>query len=317
MKLYLVIFIIMTGLLALLAGSCSDQTASNPVSGNPSGFTPLGMTLIEAKTHSFQMGSANGIDDELPVHTVSFTHNYWIDTTEVTQGDYDSLMAHHYAAYTTPSWHQPYGLGVRYPAYYVLWADAALYCNARSRRDGLDSVYSYTSISGTPGNLCQLDNASADLSKNGYRLPTEAEWEYACRAGGTTDFFWGRTFNPYPSTAADTAEMDSHAVWYANSWQFGADSAIFGTRPVASKIPNAYHLYDMSGNLSEWCHDWYGEYAAATATDPVGPDSGYIHCIRGGSWGSHAVHLRSANRTFSPPDYSYYFIGFRVVLPVQ
>ena len=104
--------------------------------------------------------------------------------------------------------------------------------------------------------------------------------------------------------------MNSHAVWSANAWYEG-----YGTRPVAEKIPNAFGLYDMTGNLYEYCNDWYGDYEVEDVVDPVGPDTGSWHVKRGGSWGNQAFYLRSSCRTPSFPDYSYYFLGFRTVLP--
>jgi formylglycine-generating enzyme required for sulfatase activity len=300
----------------LLILSCGgDDKSTN--SGGTTTFTPKGMIKISAQGKSFVMGSSGGFDNELPIHTVNFTGNFWIDTTEVTQADFDTLMKVTFPAYVTPNWNLSYGVGDNYPAYYVSWSDAVMYCNARSKRDGLDTVYTYTAINGTPGNLCTLEGVAIDYSKSGYRLPTEAEWEYACRGGTTTDFYWSKDFDPYPSTVADTANFDSYAIWYGNSWQYGATDANFGTHQVASKAPNAYDLYDMSGNLFEWCNDWYGDYDSATVSDPTGPDDGDFHCLRGGSWGNHAIFLRSANRTTLYPDYTYYFIGFRAVLPVK
>lgn len=297
----------------LLLTSCAPDDSND---NEPPPDNPCGMVRIQSGGRGFQMGSAAGFADEAPVHTVNFTRDFWMDSTEVTQGDYDSLMRASYPAYTTPGWFIQYGHGDRFPAYHVYWADAVLYCNARSRRDGLDSVYTYTRIVGTPGNLSELEGVVIDYSRNGYRLPTEAEWEYACRGGRTTDFYWNVNYDPYPATAADSAEVHAHAVWYANSWVFGADVDEFGTHPVAQKAPNAYRLYDMAGNVYEWCADWYGEYPSGAITDPIGPADGEWRILRGGSWGSNAIHLRSPNRTFSAPDYVYYFIGFRVVRPV-
>ena len=297
----------------MLIACGSDDSTTEP----PDTFTPSGMVLISAAGQSFQMGSADGFDDEVPVHTVTFSANFWMDTTEVTQASYEAVMSDAYSTYTTPSWHDPYGVGAAYPAYYVTWGDAALYCNARSLRDGLDTVYTYSAITGTPGNMCELSDVVTNFTANGYRLPTEAEWEYACRAGSTTDFYWGEDYDPYPESAADSAEVDAHAIWRMNSWEYGAGESGFGTHQVASTTSNAYRLYDMAGNLYEWVNDWYGEYSSSAATDPTGPETGEYHGTRGGSWGNHALYLRSANRRFFIPDYTYYFVGFRVVVPEQ
>jgi formylglycine-generating enzyme required for sulfatase activity len=313
-KLSLAAFALAAMIVLVVASCSSDDKSTEPT---PQGFTPDGMKLISAKNQHFSMGSADGLPDEAPVHTVSFTKSFWMDTTEITQSDFNSVMTAGYTNYTAPSWNQPYGVGASYPAYYVYWSDAVLYCNARSRQDGLDSVYTYTRIIGTPGNLSDLEGVVIDYTKNGYRLPTEAEWEYACRGGVSEDFYWGKSNDPYPVTAADSLEFNNQAVWYANSWTFGSDSSAFGNHIVATKLPNPFGLYDMSGNVYEWCNDWYGEYTSGAVTDPDGPDTGDWHCLRGGSWGSHATYLRSANRTFSIPDYLYYFIGFRTVLPVE
>jgi sulfatase modifying factor 1 len=305
-------------LTAILTLSCGSDD-SNPVTNTTPTFTPKGMVQISAKGKSFQMGSLNGYDDEKPVHTVSFTYNFWMDTTEVTQKDYDSLMKITYASYQTPSWNLTYKVGDSYPAYLVSWAEAALYCNARSQRDSLDMVYSYDSIIGVPGAYCDLANVTIDYSKNGYRLPTEAEWEYGCRAGSTTDFYWGDDYDPYPSSTADTTEISGYAIWQANSLNSPDYDNDYGTHPVASKTANAYGLHDMAGNLYEWCNDGDSAYSSAAVTDPTGPgsDENDKRVKRGGGWGNSAIDLRSTNRTFTSAIYRYCEVGFRVVLPVK
>jgi formylglycine-generating enzyme required for sulfatase activity len=188
----------------------------------------------------------------------------------------------------------------------VLWFEAALYCNARSNRDGLDTVYSYDSASiGTYG----LAGLAIDLTKNGYRLPTEAEWEYACRAGSTTDYYWGRNYPP--TTRDDTLAIDSNAIWsggilggHYNDWQ-----------RAAGKKPNAFGLYDMIGNAMEWCNDVYDPYDSAAQTDPTGPSSGSFRVLRGGAWyDTDPFLLRSARRFCSLPSlYGQFSPGFRCV----
>jgi formylglycine-generating enzyme required for sulfatase activity len=218
-----------------------------------------------------------------------------MDTTEVTQVDYQALML------VNPSYFT--GDSLR-PVETVTWFDAVLYCNKRSKRDSLDTVYSYTSVTVTPGNGCTaLGGLANDFTKNGYRLPTEAEWEYACRAGSTTDYYWGKN---YPqTTSADTLAIESSAVCFYNSPT--------GTQPVATKKPNAWGLYDMSGNVWEWCNDWYGSYSSGSQTDPTGPSTGTYRVLRGGSWNFNVLDLCSAARFGGAPVNRLNYNGFRCV----
>jgi formylglycine-generating enzyme required for sulfatase activity len=305
-------------------------TASNPWKPSGALSRDKGMVKVLAKGYDFEMGQPDaiaGIDSgatelmisEKPVHTVSFTTDFWMDTTEVTQQEYNATMKSGYADYTTSmNWDVLYGKGERYPAYYLYWGNAVLYCNARSKNEKLDTVYRYSGINAPTGELCELFDVSADLSKNGYRLPTEAEWEYACRGGAATDFYWGKNYGPYPATAADTAEILSYAIWRLNSWDFGEGTAGFGAHQVATTKPNAYGLYDMPGNVSEHIHDFESrEYSYGAAVDPAGPATGEIHLLRGGNWGNDAVNLRSASRNMSFANYPFFFVGFRTVRPVH
>jgi len=301
-----ILTIIILGILSLAVISCSDDT-------NNDTETMPGMVLIEAANASFVMGSENGFMDETPLHNVSFTNDFWMDETEVTQAHYDSVMIAAYDEYFTPSWNDSYGAGDDFPAYEIAWGDAALYCNALSRFAGLDSVYTYSAINGTPGYLCELDNVTSDISKNGYRLPTEAEWEFACRGNVDNDYYWQKDYDPYPANAADSTEFNENAVWYGNSWQYGTDDPQFGNHPVKQLLPNAFGIYDMSGNVYEWTNDWYGEYSEDSQIDPTGAETVSYHVIRGGSWANHAEYLRSANRSFTSPCYYYYLMGFRTV----
>lgn len=246
----------------------------------------------------FLMGSIAG-SDEQPVHSVALSA-FKMAAMDITQELYQAAMG------VNPSYYGGDTSKTR-PVEYVTWFDAALFCNALSKAAGKDSVYAYTAVTGTPGNGCSdLAGISCDTSKNGYRLPTEAEWEYACRAGSTTDYYWGGSYPP--QTHADTVNMDSNAVWYHNSGM---------TQPVGSKKPNAWGLYDMSGNVWQWCNDWYGAYPGAAQTNPAGPAGGSFRVLRGGSFFIYgdAGSPRSACRGSMEPDFRYQLVnvtGFRV-----
>jgi formylglycine-generating enzyme required for sulfatase activity len=281
------------------------------------------MIKIVAKDRNFEMGQfcdtiwgrKDGLatsDLEAPMHTVLFSKDFFIDSTEITQGEYDSLMKAAFTGYTKPAWSTAYGMGPNFPAYSVSWDDAVLFCNARSKRDHYDTVYSYSAITGTPGALSKLTDVSADLSKSGYHLPTEAQWEYSCRSGKTTDFFWERDFDYYKRQSGDDifSEANTYAKWAKNS----LDSN-YGARPVTDMLPNAYDLYGMAGNVSEWCNDWVDKYIWGPATDPSGPATGPSRVVRGGNWGNSIFYLRITNRYFSAPAgmNENLFKGFRAV----
>ncbi|MDR1315346.1 MAG: formylglycine-generating enzyme family protein [Spirochaetales bacterium] len=237
--------------------------------------------MVRISGGTFTMGSPASEpdrDDDETRHPVRVS-DFSISRYEVTQKEYRDIMG------TDPSDFK----GDTLPVENVSWFDAIEYCNRRSLMEKLTPAYT---VSGS-GDWREITwNREAD----GYRLPTEAEWEYACRAGTTT---------PYSSGGS----VDSAGWYWNNSGQT--------TRPVGQKQPNAWGLYDMHGNVWEWCWDWYGEYPDGAQADPSGAASGSGRVLRGGSWGSDARILRSANRDSVTPTPSGrdHIIGFRLARP--
>ncbi len=258
---------------------------------------PPGMVLVPARDSVFSMGSTYRLS-ERPAHDVRFTYDFWLDSTEVTQASYDSLMG------TNPS----SAVGPSYPVENVTWFDAVLYCNARSRRDGFDTVYDYAEVTdGVAGNGSVLNGLTVHMERYGYRLPTEAEWEYAAKGGLGGMFPWGNAI------AADTIDR---YVWYE-------ENSGGHPHPVAQKAPNPFRLYDIGGNVWEWVNDrWQDSYQNAAGVDP------YVEhtvvdtvLVRGGFYDSpwfaslSPVEFRTSCRSPDCPGDRYASVGFRCALP--
>jgi len=230
--------------------------------------------MVKVTGGTFRMGS-NWNSDEQPIHSVT-VDSFWMGKFEVTQKVWKSVMG------TNPSNFK----GEDLPVENVSWYDTVKFCNKLSERDGFEPVYT---INGT--------QVTCDFTKNGYRLPTEAEWEYAARGGNQS-----RGYTYAGSNSAGTV------AWY---W----DNSGKKTHPVGTKQPNELGLYDMSGNVWEWCWDWYDKkyYAQSPSKNPKGPSSGAQRVRRGGSWDLLAEDIRSAYRNHSAPSYSnIYGFGFRL-----
>ena len=185
------------------------------------------------------------------------------------------------------------------PVELVTWFDAVEFCNRLSEREGLTPVYTITGRTPATGHPITEATVTVNWSANGYRLPTEAEWEYACRAGSTTNWHFGNT----------ESELVNYAWYSVNSNS--------RTHQVGLKLPNAWGLHDMHGNVWEWCWDrWANTFPnPADLNNPRGPASGDIRVVRGGSWSSTASDTQSAIRGSSNPGLRNFNRGFRLVCP--
>ena len=245
----------------------------------PGWVEPLEMVELDGGT--FSMGASalddEAYDDERPQHQVTLSA-FAISPYLVTRQLYRAYMA------DRPSEWPRYGLKARLPANFVTWFDAVAFCNALSEAAGLTPCYHMEGEQVTW-------NAEAD----GYRLPTEAEWEYACRAGTTAKWFCGD----------DAADLERYA-WYGDNSEGRA-------HPVGEKAPNSWGLYDMAGNVWEWCWDWFDDYREQPEANPTGPERGSSRTLRRGSAWFDPRCLRSANRRWFGPSLRNVGIGFRCV----
>ena len=251
------------------AGSSGYSNIAHFTLSSTSYTNSLGMTFILLPAGTFTMGSPSdepgSYSDEQPQHQVTLTQPFYMQQTEVTQAQWEAVMG------SNPSY---FSGCPTCPVEQVSWDDAQTFIN-----------YMNTRGEGT------------------YGLPTEAQWEYAARAGSTTAFYNGgitETGNGYDPN------LDAIG-WY--TYNSGSK-----THPVAQKTPNAWGLYDMSGNVFEWCQDWFSSsyYESSPSTDPVGPSSGSYRVQRGGTWSIYALSCRSAYRNNSSPDGRASSFGFRL-----
>ncbi len=225
----------------------------------------IGMKLVLIHAGSFTMGAPIeevGRRDNESSHEVTISKSYYLGAYEVTQGQYEKVMGGNPSEFK----------GSQLPVETVSWDDAISFCQKLS--------------------AIQDEKAAG----REYRLPTEAEWEYACRATSTTSFCFG-----------DSSESYEEYAWFDEG--LGSE-----THPIGEKAANRWGLYDMHGNVWEWCQDWYGEYPTGAATDPKGPNEGSRRVSRGGSWTVVAAHCRSASRIFLLPSSHGNDFGFRVAL---
>ena len=236
----------------------------------------IGMKLVLIPKGKFMMGSPESevrIADATQ-HEVTISKDYYLGVYEVTQAQYEKMMG------KNPSRFQGDNLrgdslrrdSTNHPVEQVSWGDAVKFCKKLS------------------------DLPEEKKAGRVYRLPTEAEWEYACRAGSKSAYSFGES----------SKSLGDYAWFYENSNG--------QTHPVGEKKANAWGLYDMQGNVWEWCSDWYGQYPKGAVSDPVGPREGSFRVIRGGSYFSEAANCRSANHNRHDPSDRFHYYGFRVAL---
>lgn len=249
-----------------------------PIAPKTGKYLEPDMVLIQGGT--FEMGDVEGKGaiSEKPVHKVALS-DYYLARTAVTFEEYDLYCE---AMGVKKPDDRGWGRG-KHPVINVSWFDAVRYCNWLSEQTGLRKVYT---IEG--------ETVTVDWYADGYRLPTEAEWEFAVRGGNLSEGF--------QYSGSDNLD---EVGWYDNN--SGGQ-----THPVGEKKPNELGLYDMSGNVWEWCWDWYDAYSAVVQRDPKGPDKGDNRVLRGGSWDFSARSCRVSYRNISTPDYRYDFLGFRL-----
>ncbi len=246
-------------------------TTVEPQTPEPAITNTIGMKLVYIQPGTFMMGSPpdepKRYDNET-LHEVKLTKGFYMQTTEVTQGQWRAVMG------SNPSHFKD--CGDNCPVERVSWEDVQEFIKKLNQMEKTDR----------------------------YRLPTEAEWEYACRAGTTTPFFFGKCLST------------DQANYYGNSPQTDCPKGEYRekTVPVASFAPNKWGLYDMHGNVWEWCQDWYGGYPPGSVTDPGGPSTGSYRVYRGGSLGLGAGACRAASRYWLSPVFRSYNLGLRLAL---
>jgi len=248
--------------LALLGAPIQSHAQNNDLSIPIPGTSALVLKAIPAG--SFTMG-AEGVAK--PIHQVTFTHGFHMGQGEVTQGQWQALMGKNPSQFSGDP---------QRPVESVSWEATQLFIKA---------------LNGA--------TAAARPASTVFRLPTEAEWEYACRAGSTTLFASG-----------DNANLVGSVGWTEAN-------ASYSTHPSGQKKANAWGLQDMHGNVSEWCQDWFALYPESPQTDPTGPESGTFKVVRGGSWAQSGESCSSASRSLLSPGTATDRTGFRVVLAVK
>jgi formylglycine-generating enzyme required for sulfatase activity len=245
----LLAFALVVGIVA----GCERQTGEPQPTGTQVVKTACGMNMVSVPAGQFMMGSSEGPIDTKPAHHVK-VDGFLMDQYEITQEVYEKVTG------TNPSRRK----NSTNPVEQVTWTAAVKFCNARSIQEGREPCY-------------ETNTWACDFSANGYRLPTEAEWEYACRSGTSTRFYFG-----------DSAEDLKSFAWFEGDAQSKP-------HPAGQRKPNAWGLYDMAGNVWEWCNDFYAAkyYRESPEDNPRGPEQSEKRVLRGGAWSSSEANCTS------------------------
>jgi formylglycine-generating enzyme required for sulfatase activity len=289
--------------LILLVAAVLAQPVPPPATAPPSEppwTGPSGYTMIHVRPGSFTMGSPEteaGRNADERRHDVRLTRGFWLGEREVTQGLWTAVMG------SSPFVADYKGVplvGATLPAQKVTWYDAIRLCNALSTKDGLDQAYT---VNGA--------EVTWNPAAKGYRLPTEAEWEFAARAGADRPYTGARGAGGLCSVA-NVADATARRKWPEWTGAVPCSDGFLGPAPVGSLHPNVWNLYDMSGNVSEWVWDRYGPYADGPIDDPTGPATGALHLARGGSWADNGTFNRIAHRKRHPVEFKDAYTGIRL-----
>ena len=276
--------------------------------GKKDGGAAVPGTWVQIKVKAFTMGAANGeacSDVTLErKHQVTLTRNFEMQTTEVTQDQFKKLMGFNKSYFSS--------CGGSCPVDSVSWHAAAAYCNELSKIKGVKPCYSCTK-SGTSSFDCMVEFSHKTIYQcAGYRLPTEAEWEFAYRAGSQTAFYNGAIDSSRCQSCTSKDNNANKIGWYcANS---GVSGMKLTPHTVGGRAPNAFGLFDMAGNLYEWTADgWKKDLGSAAATDPWDDSNASYKATKGGCWEHRSYKMRAAYRDDGPAKYGSMLIGFRCV----
>jgi len=304
--------VILIFMLVVFALSGGGATPSGLVrDGEPATITlgTIDMEMVYVPGGTYRMGEDLGTAADysfVTVHDVTLD-GFSMGKYEVTQEQWQAVMGSLPAGLTSGT---NCGRGGNYPVYHVSWYDAVVFCNKLSMMEGLSPAYKINGSTNPSawGAVPAKHNAAWNAveivdGSTGYRLPTEAQWEYAAKGGDHAAPGWvGYTYS---------GSDDVNNVGWNNI--DGSHTA----KLVGGKAPNALGLYDMTGNVFEWCWDWYDPYISSAQTDPSGPAYSLWNqrVVRGGGWNTAAVNMRSISRNKTNPSYTYNGLGFRVVRP--